>query len=82
MNEVSQDRVVIRLENDDTDWDKAPEHGDIKKYGYSLHQSKEYKRWYASYDTVKGTIWYMWCRDHFKQIEYNQIPDDLIAGGV
>ena len=62
--------------------DTRPEHEDIKKYGYSLHQSEEHKRWYASYDTQKGTSWYMWCRDHFEQIQYNQIPDDLIAGGI
>ena len=70
--------IFIIRQRDTTSVTEKPEHEDIKKYGYELHQSKKNKRWYASYETQKGTVWFMWCKDHFRQIERSQIPNDII----
>lgn len=61
---------------------EKPTNKDVGKYGYDLWQSQEHKRWYASYEADKGTVWLMWCRDHFKQIERRHVPDDLASDGV
>lgn len=69
--------VIHILGDDESSWTDRPVHDDIDKYGYELHQSDEYKRWYASYESQKGTVWFMWCRDHFRQIERRHVPDDV-----